>query len=113
MTRNKSSTRYFSSAQEDYVAKLLGFKLQPNSGAARFSCGDIVGEDWLIEAKCHMTAKKSFAIKKEWLDKLERERMDLQKSHAALCFQFEPNGENYFIVKENLFKEMLDKDNRI
>ena len=45
MTRNKDSTRYFSSKQEEYVAKLINGRTVSNSGAAKFTCGDVISDD--------------------------------------------------------------------
>lgn len=100
-------TRYYSNKQEKTVAKMLGGKQTSNSGAALFSAGDCTAKTFLLECKTTMTPKKSFSIKKEWLDKLEKERMDMQMPHSALVFQFEPGGTNYFIIKDSLFKEMM------
>ena len=44
-------TRYYSRRQETNVAKKLGGKVQPNSGATMFAKGDLVLDDWLIECK--------------------------------------------------------------
>lgn len=104
----KGTTRYYSSKQEKYIAKLLGGKTTSNSGAAKFNAGDVLTDDWLIECKTTIAPKKSFSIAKEWLLKNERERRDLQKPFSALCFQFEEDGENYFVVNENIFKEMFN-----
>ena len=108
MTKNKSATKYFSSRQEDYIANLLGGRTTANSGAAHHTAGDVLTKDWLFECKTTMTPKQSFSIKKEWITKNERERMDLQKPYSALVFQFEPDGENYFVVNEKNFKILLD-----
>ena len=105
---NKNSTRYFSTKQENYIAKLVNGTTTANSGAARFNAGDVITKDFLFECKTSTKPKQSFSIKKEWIEKNERERMDLQKPYSALVFQFEENGENYFVIKEKLFKEMLD-----
>lgn len=101
-------TRYYSSKQESYIAKLLGGKIVPNSGSARFCGGDVKAPDFLIEAKTTTTPKKSFSIKKDWLDKVEQERKDLQIPYSTLAFQFEPDGENFFVLKEQLFKDMYN-----
>ena len=108
-TKNKNSSRFFSNSQEEYISKLLNGRLSVNSGAAKFNAGDVITDDWLIECKTSMKPKQSFSIKKEWITKNERERMDLQKPYSSLVFQFEPDGENFFVVKEKLFKEMLDR----
>jgi hypothetical protein len=107
-TRNAQSTRYYSNKQEQYISKLLGGKVVPNSGAARFCGGDVKAPDFLIECKTTETPKKSFSIKKDWLGKTEQERKDLQIPYSALAFQFEPDGENFFVLKEQLFRDMYN-----
>lgn len=107
----KGTSRYFSSKQEEYIATLLDGRTTANSGAAHHTAGDVVTDDWLIECKTSMKPKESFAIKKDWIIKNERERMDLQKPYSSLVFQFEPDGENYFIVNEKTFKILLDSMN--
>ena len=66
-------TRYFSSRQEKQVAKQVGGKIVPNSGAIKFGAGDVVTDDWLIECKTKTSESKSMTIQKEWLDKNEEE----------------------------------------
>lgn len=106
MTRNSKSTRFYSSKQESTVAKLLGGRVVPNSGAAKFCGGDVKAPDFLIEAKTTTTPRNSFSIKKDWIEKVEQERKGLQIPHSALVFQFEPDGENFFVVNEKLFRDM-------
>ena len=67
MTRNKDSTRFYSSKQEEYVAKLLNGRTVSNSGAAKFTCGDVISDDFIIECKTKMKPSESFSIKKQWL----------------------------------------------
>ena len=107
-TRNKQSTRYYSSKQEQYISKLLGGKMVPGSGSPHFCGGDVKAPDFLIECKTTITPRNSFSIKKDWLDKVEQERKDLQIPNSALAFQFEPDGENFFVLKEQLFKDMYN-----
>lgn len=109
LTNNKNASKYYSSRQENYIASLLGGKVQPASGSTGFAKGDIVLLNWLIECKCPMSEKKSFSIKLDWLDKNELERLEMHKPYSALAFQFEPDGENYFVLSEKTFKKMLDK----
>ncbi|GAG11741.1 unnamed protein product, partial [marine sediment metagenome] len=61
----------YSNAQEKKVAKALGGKKVPNSGATAFNKGDVVLKDWLIECKTSATPKKSFSVKKEWLEQIK------------------------------------------
>lgn len=104
----KGTTRYFSTKQEDYIAKLVGGKRQSNSGATGLDKGDIITDSWLYEAKTSMTPKSSFSIKKEWFTKNDLERMEMHKPYSAVVFQFEPDGTNYFVLNETTFKKMLD-----
>lgn len=108
---NKSSTRYYSDLQEKSVCKLLNAKQQVNSGAGLFNKGDCVNNDasLLIECKTSMSKKTSFSIKKEWLKTLKEEMFTQRKSNSCLAFNFEPNGENYFIINETLMKFLCDK----
>lgn len=108
MAKNKSATRYFSSKQEQYVAKLLGGKCTSNSGAAHFNALDVIAGDFGFECKTSMKPKESFSIKKEWIEKNERERMDLQIPYSALVFQFEEDGTNYFVLDEKTFRKMKE-----
>ena len=104
---NKNSTRYYSSKQEKRIAKFTNGKLQPNSGATLFKKGDITNDKWLFEAKTCMKEQESFSIKKEWLDKLKQESFAMNKEFYALVFNFSINQENYFILNEKIFKQIL------
>lgn len=109
MAKNKSATRYFSNKQEQYVAKLLGGHTVSGSGSPHFCGGDVrIGNEWLIECKTSMKPKESFSVKKEWIEKNERERMDLQIPYSTLVFQFEEDGTNYFVLDEKTFKKMKE-----
>lgn len=102
------NTRKFSSRQEKSIAKKFGGKQVSNSGATSFDKGDVQLEDFLVEAKTCVNEKSSFAIKKEWLEKINKERFSKRKRFCALAFQFEPDGENYFIIDERTFKIFVD-----
>lgn len=102
-------TRYYSNAQEKKIAKAVGGRKTANSGATKFSKGDINTEQFLIEAKTTTTDKKQFTIKKEWLTKNEEEAFAMGKNHSALCFDFGPNSkQRYYIISEQLFKVLND-----
>ncbi len=107
MTSNRKSTRYYSHRQESKVAKSLNGKTVPNSGAPRFLGGDVVLDDWLIEAKTCTSLKKSFSIKKEWFDKNRKESLAMGKSYSALVFDF-GDGEQHYIINERLFKKLIN-----
>lgn len=102
---NKKATRYFSNIQEKKVAKALNGKQTANSGATKFSKGDVRTEHWLFEAKTKTTPSESMSIKREWLDKNAEEAFAMGKSYNALVIDF-GYGENYYIVDEKTFIEM-------
>ena len=103
------ATRFYSKKQEKSVAKSLGGRTVANSGATLFSDGDVtVSRYFLIECKTTMTPKQSFAIKKEWLKKIEKERLAMGKEDCALAFNFSPNEQSYYIISENTFRQYID-----
>lgn len=105
-------TRFFSDRQEKAVAKAVGGKQVSNSGATAFNKGDVRTNDWLIECKTCTTEKKSFSIKKEWIEKNQEEAFAMNKDYNALAFDF-GDGRNYYIVDEKTFvlmKEALDNE---
>ena len=101
-------TRHFSSRQEKSVAKAVGGRQTANSGATDFQKGDVVSDKFLLECKTKTKDSDSIAIKKEWLDKNKRESLFMGKDHCALAFNFGPNQENYYIIEEYLFLELMN-----
>ena len=97
-------TRFYSNNQEKQVAKAVGGKKTVNSGATAFQKGDVTNSLFLIECKTCIEQKKSFSIKKEWLEKNKEEMFEMGKSYNALAFNFGPDTENYYIIDERLFK---------
>ena len=100
------STRFYSDKQEKAIAKAIHGKQQSNSGATKFQKGDVTDEQWLIEAKTSTTAKASFSIKKEWLDKMKEEAFQMGKYYSSLCFDFGEDTKRYYVVDEKTFVEM-------
>lgn len=111
MTKNKESTRYFSSKQEQYVAKLLGGQNNSSSGSGHFRKGDVIQKDasLLIECKTTMEEKQSFSIKKEWIDKNKEEAFAMRLDNTCVVFNFGPDKENYFVINEKLMKFLVEK----
>ena len=58
-------TRHFSSKQEKAVAKAIGGRQTPNSGATTWIKSDVLTEDFAIECKTKTTHSESISIKKE------------------------------------------------
>ena len=104
----KLPTRYFSSKQEEQVAKALGGIKTPNSGATTWIKGDVLTDDWLLECKTKTSNSESISIKKDWILKNREEMIFLGKKYQAIVFNFGPNSENHYIIDEFLFKELQE-----
>jgi hypothetical protein len=100
---DKKPTRYYSSKQENKVAKDVGGKTTANSGATMFDKGDLKTDQFLIECKTKTSNSDSISIKKEWLDKLKDESLFMKKKYEALIFNFGPDSKNYAIIDLELF----------
>lgn len=112
MVTNKKNTRYYSSRQENMIAKELGGKRQPNSGATMFHKGDVQLDDWLIEAKTKTSPSESMTIKKDWLEKNAEEAFAMGKEHSALVFDFGDthNPQEYVVITIEEFRRLLKGD---
>ena len=93
-------TRWYSSKQEKAVAKKLGGKTTPNSGATMFQPGDVQLENMLVECKTKMSHSDSISIKKDWLEKITQEAVFMGKPYSALVFNFGPDEESVLTVSE-------------
>ena len=104
----KKPTRYYSSRQEKQIAKDLGGTTTKNSGATLFGGkADVLVEDFALECKTKVKESASITVKKEWIDKLKKDSLFDGKKHYALIFNFGPNTQNYVIIDENTFKELI------
>lgn len=101
-------TRTFSKKQENDIASATGGKRTPNSGATPWVKGDVLTEQFLLEAKTKTTHADSISIKKEWFKKNTEEAVFLGKPYTALVFNFGPGEENHYIIDEYLFQELLE-----
>ena len=102
------STRYYSNKQEKQVGSSLGGKQVANSGATSFHKGDVKTKDFLIECKTVTKVKDSFSIKKTWLIKNAEEAFAMHRRYSALAFNFGPDEENYYVIDEKLFKNLVE-----
>lgn len=111
MTKNKESTRYYSDIHEKSVCRALGANQQSNSGAGLFAKGDVFQKEasLLIECKTATTEKNSFSIKKEWIEKNEKEKHEVHMNNSAICFNFGPDTENFYIINQKLMKYLVGK----
>ena len=111
MTSNKEATRYYSDLHEKSVCKALGALQTANSGAGKWSKGDVVQKQasLLIECKTVMTEKQSVSVKKEWIDKNREEAFSNRLDNSCLCINFGPNTDNYYLISEKLMKFLVEK----
>ena len=84
-------TRYYSDRQEKQIVKAVGGKQTKNSGATLFQKGDILTDQFLLEAKTKTTSSESISIKKEWFIKNKSEALFMGKPYSALVFNFGPD----------------------
>lgn len=111
MTNNKEATRYYSNKQEQSVCKALGGVQTSNSGAAKFSAGDVIVKDasMLIECKCSMTEKQSISLKKEWFTKNKEEAFATRLTNNCVCVNFGPDTDNIYCINEKLMRFLVEK----
>ena len=94
------------------MAKAVSGKTTANSGACKFSKGDILADDWLLECKTHTESREQFTIKKEWIEKNREEAFQMGKHHSAVVIDF-GDGENHYLISERDFitlKEAIEND---
>ena len=104
------NNKKYSNKQEKTIAKKLGGRVQPNSGATLFAKGDVKTKKFLIECKTATTKRKSMSIKEEWIDKQRSEAFAMGKPYWSVAFNFGGlnNNENFYIIDEQLFKHILE-----
>lgn len=112
MTTNKITTREASSIQEKRIAKKLNGTVTPNSGAGLWDKSDVKIEDasLFIECKTCISPKKSFSIKKEWLEKNEKEAFINRMSNHVIAFNFDySDKKDYYVIDDKLMKFLIDQ----
>lgn len=108
---DKKPTRYFSKKQESKIAEAVEGQRVPNSGATAWVKGDVLTEQFLLEAKTKTSNSDSISIKRDWFLKNKEEAAFMGKPHQAVVFNFGPDypyNENHYIIDEYLFLELLE-----
>ena len=101
------ATRDFSDIQEEHIAKVTGGKVQSNSGGTKFGGGDVHTDKFFIEAKTPTSAKSSFSIKKDWIDKMQEQAFEQGKEESVLAFRFDPDDKDYYVLTERQFLDYM------
>lgn len=106
--KSDKSTRFFSKRQEIAIAAATNGQRTPNSGATAWSKGDVLTEQFLLEAKTKTTHSDTITIRKDWFQKNREEAAFMGKHYSALVFNFGPGEENHYIIDEDLFQVLLE-----
>ena len=104
-------TRFYSTQQEKKVAKTVSGKRTANSGATKWSKGDVVTDRILFECKTHTEFRKSFTVQHEWFEKNREEAFAMHKDYSVVVIDF-GDGEQHYIIDEQMFKILLDCINK-
>ena len=105
---SKNLGKDYSASQERDIAKLLGGRVQSNSGGTRFGGGDVLTKDFFIEAKTPTKPQISFSVKREWIDKMREQSFEQGKTAHALAFRFDPEGDDYFVINSRLMQLLVE-----
>lgn len=114
----KKPTRYYSDKQEKSVAKAVGGRKTPNSGATPYVKGDVLTKQWIFECKTIIKSQKSRTIEEAWFTKNKNESLFMNKDYDAVIINFGEGKPNYYCVDEALFMrmkyalELLDKQEK-
>ena len=106
-----TATREASAIQEKRVSNKLGGFVTPNSGAGYFKKGDIQipNAGLLVECKTCIVPKKSFSIKKEWLEKNKQELFGSGLSNSIIAFNFGyEEKDDYYVIDDKLMKFLVE-----
>ena len=98
----KNQIKKKSIKQEKKLAKDLGAKRVPQSGAQSTSPNDIVKGNYVIESKA--TSKNSISLKKVWLDEVKESPINFGKI-PVLILDFTKTNDRYVIMDEKDFKK--------
>ncbi len=93
--------------QENNVAKALGGRRTPNSGATAFVKGDVIVGNVIIECKTKTKEVNSFTIYESWLKELNEEKIGMGKTLSALAISFNAGDKNYYVIDENAMKMLV------
>lgn len=89
--------------QEKILARDLGAKRQPQSGAKDTAPADMIKGNYVIESKA--TSNDSIVLHKEWLDQLKQSPINFGKI-ATLIIEFSKN-ERFVILDFNDFERII------
>lgn len=101
-----SDKKDVSVAQEERVAKLFGGRRTPQSGGGKWTKGDVLSENFLVECKTTVSTKTSYSVSKGVLEKANMERMEMGKDFYALAFTF-GDEKDFFVLDKKAMEYLL------
>jgi len=112
--RMGSSFEYKNHVSNQNLLTDVSSRMTPNSGAGRVKGDEEIRgiinimEELKTKVKEQAPGKQSFTIKREWLDKLHREAMAVNKEFWYLKFAFhEHDNDVYVIVEQDIIMSMV------
>ena len=98
-------------ASEKKVAKSVGGRLTPASGAMAGAKGDVRLPNFLLEAKS--TSDQTMRVELHWLQKISHEALSIGKQPALSIRFVNPDGSpkkggSFVAIPEYLFKELVN-----
>ena len=105
VTKEKSDKRKRADKHEKKVAKKIGGKQTIASGSTPIEKGDVKSKHLHVE--CKTTEKKSFSLKCSDLKKIASQSPSGKIPTFVVQFEHEHNNDNYYIVDEGWFLQLL------
>lgn len=112
--RQGSSFEYKNHIKNNNILSDVSSRMTPNSGAGRVKGDEEISgiinimEELKTRVKEQAPGKQSFTIKKEWLEKLNREALAVNKEFWYLKFSFHEHEDDvYIIVEEDIIMSMV------
>lgn len=107
--KNHKSYREQATVTEDHIAKSLGGKRIPNSGAMDGAKGDVKTKDFLIDSK--ETGANSIVVSASQLNKISKEAREAGKSPALVITLGQTSlgtSRQWAIIPIGNFRELID-----
>lgn len=108
----KSEGQVRSKKQEQRITRSLKeiglqARTQMASGSIWFAKSDVISDLFQIEAKTRAKSSKTITVKKEWLDKIELEAFESNKTPATVISFGDTT--DYFIIRDKDFLTLVEE----
>lgn len=105
--RSHRPTRKRSQLSERRLARLVGGRVQPASGALPVASlkGDVSTKDVLYEDK--VTSRHSFGVSTKLLHKIQKQAREAGKRFGVLHVQFDNEQDEFFVVPAKMYSAVF------